>query len=128
MNKILTVGVTLALLLGTVVSPACAGSGGAGGAGGHGGGGHGHGGHGHGGDGHGGHIGFHADRFERRFFESGLGLGVLDSALLIAPEVYYASPVYYVPLPTPCNSPYPPNNYPPQGYNPPQGWLEQPCQ
>jgi hypothetical protein len=129
MNKIITVGVTLALLLGTAVSPASAKSGGAGGSGGASGasgGGHSHGGHGHGGGG--GSGGFHADRFERRFFESGLGLGVLGGALLTAPAVYYAPPVYYVPLPAPCNSPYPPNDYPPQGGYPPQAWLEQPCQ
>jgi hypothetical protein len=127
MNKILTVGVALALLLGTATSPASARSGGgagAGGAGGHGGGGHGHGGQGHGGGG----GGFHADRFERRFFESGLGLSVLGGALLIAPAVYYVSPVYYAPLPTPCTLPFPPNDYPLQGYYPPQAWLEQPCQ
>jgi hypothetical protein len=82
--------------------------------------------------GHGGFRGpgsFHADRFGRRFFGGGLGLGVLGSALLIAPPVYYAPPpIYYTPLPTPCALPYPPNNYPPQGYNPPEAWLEQPCQ
>jgi hypothetical protein len=128
MKKILAGGVTLALLVGAGVSPVCAMSGG----GGHGGGG-GHAGRGHGGGGHGGGFHgpgfFHADRFQRRFFGGGLGFGVLGSALLIAPAVYYAPPpIYYTPLPTPCAVPYPPNNYPPQGNSPPQAWLEHPCQ
>ena len=127
MKRILAAGVTLALLFGTGASPVRAMSGG----GSHGGGG-GHGSGVHGGGGHSGLRGprsFHADRFERHFFGRGLGLGVLGSALLIAPTVYYAPlPIYYTPLPTPCALPYPPSNSPPQGYYPPQAWLEQPCQ
>ena len=123
----LQAGVTLALLLGTAASSASAMSGGAGGsagASGH----DGYGGGGHGGYGHGGASFFHADRFQRRFFAFGLGIGALGDAVLIAPTIYYMPPVYYVPLPTPCTSQYPPNSYPPQGYYPPQAWLEQPCQ
>ena len=88
MKKIPAAGVTLAPLFGTGASPVRAMSGG----GSHGGGG-GHGSGGHEGGGHSGFRGprsFHADRFERHFFGRGLRLGVLGSALLIAPTVDYA--------------------------------------